>query len=108
MIWDLGIVLCRSKDVDLGEILVLSIILGSPGVNQAQEWAKTLNFGYTPFKEKMKILKFLQRLSLSYEGLRLLKIQLNRSIFGGGRAPQKTQMGQYQGYCIAAKAFEHL
>ena len=56
----------------------------------------------------MKILKFLQRLSLSYEGLRLLKIQLNRSIFGGGRAPQKTQMGQYQGYCIATKAFEHL
>ena len=34
VIWDLRFVLCRSKDIDPGEILVLGIILDFPAVNR--------------------------------------------------------------------------
>ena len=48
--WDLGLVLCDiPKDVVSGKILVFGNILCFPGVNWAQIWTKTVNFGYVPF-----------------------------------------------------------
>ena len=52
-IWDLGLVLCDSpKDVVSREILIFGNILCFPGVNWAQIWTKTVNFGYVPFPLK--------------------------------------------------------
>ena len=40
------------KDVVFGKINVFSNILCFPGVNWAQKWTKTVNFGYVPFPLK--------------------------------------------------------
>ena len=40
------------KDVVFGKIKVFSNILCFPGVNWAQKWTKTVNFGYVPFPLK--------------------------------------------------------
>ena len=51
--WDLGLVLSHSpKDVVSGKIKVFGNILCFPGVNWAQKWTKTQNFGYVPFPLK--------------------------------------------------------
>ena len=51
--WDLGLVLSHSpKDVVSGKIKVFGNILCFPGVNWAQIWTKTQNFGYVPFPLK--------------------------------------------------------
>ena len=56
--WDLGLVLCDSpKDVVSGKILVFGNILCFLGVNGAQRWIKTQNFGYVPFPLKDRIFK---------------------------------------------------
>ena len=51
--WDLGLVSSDSpKDVVFGKIKVSSNILCFPGVNWAQIWTKTQNFGYVSFPLK--------------------------------------------------------
>ena len=51
--WDLGLVSSDSpKDVVSGKIKVFSNIWCFPGVNWAQKWTKTVNFGYVPFPLK--------------------------------------------------------
>ena len=51
--WDLGIMSSDSpKDVVSGKIKVFVNILCFPGVNWAQKWTKTQNFGYVPFPLK--------------------------------------------------------
>ena len=51
--WDLGLVSSDSrKDVVLGKIKVFSNILCFLGVNWAQIWTKTQNFGYVSFPLK--------------------------------------------------------
>ena len=51
--WDLGLVSSNSpKDVVSGKIKVSGIILCFRGVNWAQIWTKTQNFGYVPFPVK--------------------------------------------------------
>ena len=56
--WDLGLVSSDSrKDVVCGKIKVFTNILSSPGVNWAQIWTKTQNFGYVPFPLKDIYLK---------------------------------------------------
>ena len=48
--WDLKLVSSDSaKDVVSGKILVFGNILCFWGVNWAQKWTKTVNFGYVPF-----------------------------------------------------------
>ena len=50
---DLGLVSSDSpKDVVFGKIKVFSNILCFPGVNWAQKWTETQNFGYVPFPLK--------------------------------------------------------
>ena len=47
--WDLGFLsLDIPNDVVSGEFLVFCNILCFPGVNWAQKWTKTVNFGYVP------------------------------------------------------------
>ena len=56
--WDLGLVLFDShKDVVSGKFLFFGNILGFPGVNCAQKWTKSINFGYVPFPLQRLILK---------------------------------------------------
>ena len=56
--WDLGLVLCDiPKDLVSGKILVFGNILCFPGVNWAQKWTKTVNFGYVSFPLKDRILE---------------------------------------------------
>ena len=56
--WDLGLVSSDSpKDVVFGKIKVFGNILCFLGVNWAQTWTKTKNFGYVPFPLKDKIFK---------------------------------------------------
>ena len=56
--WDLGLVSSDSpKDVVSGKIKAFGNILCFPGVNWAQKWTNTQNFGYVPFPLKDKILK---------------------------------------------------
>ena len=51
--WDLGLVSSDSpKDVVSGKIKAFGNILCFPGVNWAQIWTKTQNFGYVPFPLK--------------------------------------------------------
>ena len=51
--WDLGLVSSDSrKDVVSGKIKVFGNIWFFPGVNRAQKWTKTGNFGYVPFPLK--------------------------------------------------------
>ena len=56
--WDLGLVSSDSpKDVVSRKIKAFGNILCFPGVNWAQKWTKTKNFGYVPFPLKDKIFK---------------------------------------------------
>ena len=51
--WDLRLVLSDTpKDVVSGKIKVFGIILFFPGVNWAEKWTNTQNFGYVPFPVK--------------------------------------------------------
>ena len=51
--WDLELGSSDSrKDVVSGKIKVFGNILCCPGVNWAQKWTKTQNFGYVPFPLK--------------------------------------------------------
>ena len=51
--WDLGLVSSDSpKDVVFGKIKVFGNILRFAGVNWAQKWTKTVNFGYVRFPLK--------------------------------------------------------
>ena len=51
--WDLGLVSSDSpKDVVFGKIKVFGNILYFLGINWAQKWTKTQNFGYVPFPLK--------------------------------------------------------
>ena len=51
--WDLRLMSSDSpKDVVFGKIKFFSNILCFPGVNWAQIWTKTQNFGYVPFPLK--------------------------------------------------------
>ena len=55
--WDLEVILFYSpEDAVFGEILVFNIFNFS-GLNRAQKWCKTVNFGYVLFEQKLKILK---------------------------------------------------
>ena len=54
----LGLVSSDSgKDVVSGKIKVFGNVLLFPGVNWAQKWTKTQNFGYVPFPFKDTIFK---------------------------------------------------
>ena len=56
--WDLGLVSSDSpKDAVSGKIKAFGNILCFPGVNWAQKWTNTQNFGYVPFPLKDKIFK---------------------------------------------------
>ena len=56
--WDLGLVSSDTpKNVVSGKIKACASILYFPGVNWAQKWTNTQNFGYVPFPLKDKILK---------------------------------------------------
>ena len=46
-----------TEDVVFGEILVFGNIFDFPGLKKAQNWTKTVNFGYVCFEEKLEILK---------------------------------------------------
>ena len=51
--WDLGLVSLDSpKNVVSGKILIFGNILFFPGVNWAQKWTKSVNFGCVPFPLK--------------------------------------------------------
>ena len=51
--WDLGLVSSDSpKDVVSWKIKVFGNILYFPGINWAQKWTETQNFGYVPFPLK--------------------------------------------------------
>ena len=51
--WDLGLVSSDSpKDAVSGKIFVFGNILCFSGVNWAQKWTKTVNFGYVSFPLK--------------------------------------------------------
>ena len=51
--WDLRLMSSDSpKDVVFGKIKVFCNIFCFPGVNWAQIWTKTQNFGYVPFPVK--------------------------------------------------------
>ena len=51
--WDLRLVLSDTrKDVVSGKIKVFGNTFCFLGVNWAQKWTKTLNFGYVPFPLK--------------------------------------------------------
>ena len=57
--WDLGLVSSDSpKDVVSGKIKAFGNIFCFPGVNWAQRWTKTQNFGYVPFPLKDMISKY--------------------------------------------------
>ena len=57
--WDLGLVSSDSpKDVVFGKIKVSCNIFCFPGVNWAQRWTKTQNFGYVAFPLKDMISKY--------------------------------------------------
>ena len=56
--WDLGLVSYDNpKVIVFGKILVFGNILCFLGVNWAQKWTKTVNFGYVPFPLKDRILE---------------------------------------------------
>ena len=58
-IWDLELVSFDSpKAIVSIKILVFGNILCFPGVNWAQRWTKTQNFGYVPFPLKDMISKY--------------------------------------------------
>ena len=57
-IWDLVLGLFNShKDIVSEKNLVFGSIFDLPGINWAQKWTKTFNFGYVPFLLKHLILK---------------------------------------------------
>ena len=45
------------ENVVFGEILVFANLFDFAAVDMAQKWTKTVNFGYVPFEEKLRILK---------------------------------------------------
>ena len=56
--WDLEVMLLDSAEgAVFGEILIFANIFDFTGQNKAQNWNKTVNIGYVPFEEKLKILK---------------------------------------------------
>ena len=56
--WDLELALFDSpKDAVSGKMFVFGIVLNFPRVNWAQNWTKTVNFGYAPFPLKDIILQ---------------------------------------------------
>ena len=92
-IWDLVLVLFDiHKDVVSGKILVFSNILGFPGVNWAQKWTKTFNFGYVLFPLKHLILKdCLETVFVLWDTTyRWSKFQQTCAIFRGERAEKTT------------------
>ena len=57
-VWDLELALFDSpKDAVSGKMFVFGIVLNFPRLNWAQNWTKTVNFGYAPFPLKDIILQ---------------------------------------------------
>ena len=109
-IWDLVLVLFDiHKYVVSGTILVFSNILGFPGVNWAQKWTTTFNFGYVLFPLKHLILKdCLETVFVLWDTTyRWSNFQQTVHYLGekGLRNPPK---GLFHGCCIATKTFQHL
>ena len=97
------------KDVVSGKILVFGNILGFPGVNWAQKWTKTVNFGYVPFPLKHLFLKDCSAtIFCSYERLPLVETLANSSHIWGRKGPEAPQKGPFHKCCIATKTFENL
>ena len=92
------------KDVVSGKILIFGNILGFPGVNWAQKWTKTENFGYVPFVLKHLILKHCSHIVFIQS---LVQFLTNSSHIWGERAKKGPKRAQ-NGCCIATKTFENL
>ena len=87
-LWDLKVMLLDSaEDEVVGEILVFTNIFYFSGLNKAQKWTKTVNFGYVPLRKNSKFWKVLQILCLHNERIPLLKILAKSSLIWGERGP---------------------
>ena len=86
-IWDLVLVLFDShKDLVFGKNFGFNI-LGFLGVNWAQKWTRTINFGYILFPLKQLILKDCSETAFVLWKMYLWsKFQQTRIIFAGGMA----------------------
>ena len=106
-IWDLGLVLFYGhKDVVSGKILVFDNISSFLGVNWAQKWTKTVNFGYVPFPLKHFILRDCsEAVFFLWEIYHWLKFQQTRVIFGWERAQKFPKRNHFM---IAASSRKHL
>ena len=106
-IWDLGLVLLDDhKNLVSWKILVFGNILGFLGVNWAQKWTKTVNFGYVSFPLKHFILKDCSETAfLLWETYLWLKFQQTRAIFGRERAQKTPKRSHFMG---AASSWKQL
>ena len=98
-LWDLGLVLFDShKDVVSRKILVFGNILCFVGVNWAQKWTKSVNFGYVPFPLKHLILEDCsETVFVLWKMCLWLKFQQTRVIFWGERAQKPPKRGYFMG-----------
>ena len=94
------------KDVVFAKILFFSNIFGSPAVNWAPKWNKTVSFRCLLCKLKFKILDF-QILRLSYRRQPLVQIatRLN-NIWGSKYQKKNTKRGHFMD-AKSIKKFEH-
>ena len=104
-IWDLGLVLFDShKDLVSRKILVFGNILGFLGVNWAQKWTKTVNFGYVPFPLKHLILKdSSETVFVLWDTYLWLKFQQTWVIFEGETAQKPPKRGHFMDAALPQK-----
>ena len=104
-IWDLGLVLFYGhKDAVSGKILVFDNISGFLGVNWAQKWTKTVNFGYVPFPLKHLILKDCsETVFVLWKMYLWLKFQQTGVIFAGERAQKPPKRGHFMDAALPRK-----
>ena len=94
--WDLGLVSSdSSKDVVFKKILVFDNILCFPGVNWAQRWTKTVNFGFVPFTLNDISFKDSSYSVLAHHILPLVQISAKSGEKGGERAQKPPKMGHF-------------
>ena len=105
-IWDLGLVLFDGhKDVVSRKIFGFWQY-GFLGVNRAQKWTKTINFGYVSFLLKHLILKDCsETVFVLWKTYLWSKFQQTRVIFGGERAQKPPKRGHFMD---AASPQKHL
>ena len=86
--------------------MVFGNILNFLGLNSAQKWTKTVNFGYVPFPLKEIIRKIVHRLSFSNNRLPLVKILGESSPYLGEKGPRNPPKRSH--FMDAASPQKHL